>query len=106
MLKAKTQTSLVAGFAVATLLAAGIGTAIARESASPRLDNVSLGQEEIQRLLPLMDHDQDGTVSKQEFMSYLEAEFAKLEKNKNGDALLAPTKQPEARPATFMTGGK
>jgi|SRR5580698_6413142 hypothetical protein len=100
------QKYVVAGFALAALLAAGIGTAIARESISPRLDSVTLGQEEIQRLLPLMDRDKNGTVSKQEFTAYMDAEFARLEKNKNGDALLESTSQPEVRPINFTSTGK
>jgi hypothetical protein len=100
------QQYVLAGFTMATLLAAGIGTAIARESVSPRQDSVTMGQEEIQRLLPLMDRDKDGTVSKQEFTAYVDAEFARLEKNKNGDALLESARQREARPATFISSGK
>jgi hypothetical protein len=100
------QKYVLAGFALAGLLAAGIGTAIGRESVAPRQDSVTLGQDEIQRLLPLMDRDKNGTVSKQEFTAYMDAEFARLEKNKNGDALLESTSQPVVRPITFISAGK
>jgi Ca2+-binding EF-hand superfamily protein len=32
-----------------------------------------------------MDKDQNGKVSKQEFMSFMEAEFARLDKDKSGE---------------------
>jgi len=32
-----------------------------------------------------MDRDQNGKVSKQEFMDFMEAEFARLDKNKDGE---------------------
>ncbi len=32
-----------------------------------------------------MDTDKNGMVSKQEFMRYMEAEFARLDKNKKGE---------------------
>jgi hypothetical protein len=37
-----------------------------------------------QKLLPLMETDNDGKVSKQEFMSFMEAEFDRLDQKKEG----------------------
>ena len=36
-------------------------------------------------MLLLMDKDQNGKVSKQEFMSFMEAEFNRVDKNKDGE---------------------
>jgi Ca2+-binding EF-hand superfamily protein len=36
-------------------------------------------------LLPLMDTDKRGMVSRQEFMRFMEAEFERLDKNKKGE---------------------
>jgi hypothetical protein len=79
----------LAGMAIATLLAAGtgIGTALARDASSPRQDqdNVAIGAEQIIRVLPLMEQDKNGKISKEEFMKFMEAEFARLDKNKSGE---------------------
>jgi hypothetical protein len=47
--------------------------------------NLAIGEAEAKRLLLLMDKDQNGKVSKQEFMSFMEAEFERLDKNKDGE---------------------
>lgn len=39
---------------------------------------------ETERLLKLMDTDKNGKVSKQEFMQFMEAEFDRLDVNKDG----------------------
>jgi len=50
-----------------------------------RTKNVAAGEKEIKRLLLLMDKDRNGKVSKQEFMTFMEAEFARLDKNNDGE---------------------
>jgi hypothetical protein len=45
---------------------------------------IAAGEAEARRLLLLMDTDKNGRVSKQEFMSFMEAEFDRLDKNKDG----------------------
>ena len=47
-------------------------------------DNVARGEAEATHLLLLMEPDKDGKVSKQEFMSFMEAEFHRLDKKKEG----------------------
>jgi len=51
----------------------------------PREKKVAAGEREAKKLLLLMDKDQNGKVSKQEFMSFMEAEFDRLDKDKNGE---------------------
>ena len=46
--------------------------------------NVALGEREVKKLLLLMETDSDGRVSKQEFMSFMEAEFDRLDQKKEG----------------------
>ena len=46
--------------------------------------NVALGEAEVKKLLLLMETDSDGKVSKQEFMSFMEAEFDRLDPKKEG----------------------
>jgi EF hand domain-containing protein len=80
----------------ALLIAAGakVGTAIAAQdpgtqTASPdtrsKSKKVAEGEIEAKRLLLLMDQDQNGKVSHQEFMSFMEAEFQRLDVNKDGE---------------------
>jgi Ca2+-binding EF-hand superfamily protein len=58
-------------------------------SASPdskqKEKNLAAGEVEAKRLLLLMDRDQSGKVSKQEFMSFMEEEFKRLDVNKDGE---------------------
>ena len=71
----------------AVLVASGavLGTAVAQKaSALKPQDNLALGEGEVKKLVLLMDADNDGKVSKQEFMSFMEAEFDRLDKKKEG----------------------
>jgi Ca2+-binding EF-hand superfamily protein len=61
-----------------------LGTAVAQKAATPKLqDKLALG-EEVKQLLLLMDTDKSGKISKQEWMKFMEAEFDRLDKAKNG----------------------
>jgi Ca2+-binding EF-hand superfamily protein len=46
--------------------------------------NLALGEGEVKKLLLLMETDSDGKVSNQEFMSFMQAEFDRLDKKKDG----------------------
>ena len=72
---------------IAVLVATGamLGTAATQKaSASKPQDNLALGEGEVKKLVLLMETDNEGKVSKQEFMSFMEAEFNRLDKNKDG----------------------
>jgi hypothetical protein len=51
----------------------------------PNPRNVAAGASEAKRLLLLMDRDKSGKVSKEEFMTFMEAEFERLDINKDGE---------------------
>lgn len=78
-------------FGIAGLFAAGtmVPTAIVAQDASQKEaqkeKNIGIGEKEAKKLLLLMDRDKNGKVSKQEFMSFMEAEFDRLDKDKNGE---------------------
>jgi len=55
------------------------------KGAPQRDKKVAAGEKETKRLLLLMDKDANGKVSKQEFMNFMEAEFARLDKNGDGE---------------------
>lgn len=74
-------------FGIAGLLTAGTA-AVAQDTASappPKQKNVVKGEKEAKKLLLLMDKDMNGKVSKQEFMRFMEAEFDRLDVDKNGE---------------------
>ena len=50
-----------------------------------RQKKLAAGESEAKKLLLLMDRDKSGKVSKEEFMSFMEAEFNRLDKDKNGE---------------------
>jgi Ca2+-binding EF-hand superfamily protein len=85
----------LAGLAIGTLLvgAVGIGTTLARagninDSAvtqKQKEKNLTAGEKEAKKLLLLMDKDQNGKVSRQEFLSFMDAEFDRLDKDKSGE---------------------
>jgi type II secretory pathway component PulK len=92
----KTRKTILTALAIVAMIAAGttfgvtVGTAQAQSSAaSPdskqKQKNIAAGEDEAKRLLLLMDRDQSGKVSRQEFMKFMEAEFERLDINKDGE---------------------
>lgn len=73
---------------VAVLLVATLSmldSAAAQKASVPKpQDKLALGEDDVKHLLLLMDVDNKGIISKQEFMKYMEAEFERLDKNKIG----------------------
>lgn len=57
------------------------GTAVAADNPQ----KVAAGVPATKQLLVLMDADKNGKVSKQEFMSFMEAEFNRLDTNHDGE---------------------
>jgi Ca2+-binding EF-hand superfamily protein len=56
-----------------------------------------------------MDPDKNGKISKQEFMKFMEAEFERLDKNKNGELdakELAKSTLRANHPYPFALGGR
>jgi hypothetical protein len=83
-----------------TALFAMVGTTIAAQNeATPKAqDNGAVGEAGIKQMLPLMDQDKDGKVSKQDFMKFMEAEFDRLDKKKEGKLDVKKLTQPSAQP--------
>jgi Ca2+-binding EF-hand superfamily protein len=48
-------------------------------------DKFAQANENVKRLLLLLDADKNGRISKQEWMAFMEAEFNKLDKDGNGE---------------------
>jgi len=79
-----TRRSLLIALIGATGVAAGTAVAQKRADPSPQ-DKLALADENVKQLLLLMDADHNGKVSKHEWMSFMEAEFNKLDKDGNGE---------------------
>jgi EF hand len=59
--------------------------AVAQKAAAPKpQDKLALGENEVKQLLLLIDTDENGKISKQEWMKFMEAEFDRLDKDKKG----------------------
>ena len=86
----------LARLAIGTLLATagGLGTVVVRAGnihegpavvQKQKEKNLTVGEKEAKKLLSLMDKDENGKVSKQEFMGFMEAEFDRMDKDKSGE---------------------
>jgi len=63
-----------------------VAAAFAQRASTPKAqDKVALGEGEVKQLLLLMDTDKNGKISKQEYMTFMEAEFDRLDKDKSGE---------------------
>ena len=95
----KRWTMLLVIMAVTTLLAM-VGTTVAAQKApTPKAQvNVAGCKPEVKKMLPLMDEDKDGKVSKQDFMKFMEAEFDRLDSTKEGKLDVKKLTQPPAQP--------
>jgi hypothetical protein len=93
--------------AVLVATAASPGTAIAQRAAVPKAqDKLALGENEVKQLLLLMDTDQSGKISKQEWMKFMEAEFDRLDKDKKGQLDVKELTQSKLRVSHPVNVGK
>ena len=75
----------IAAIAVMVLSLSLLGNAAAQKASVPKPQNkLAMGEDEVRHLLSLMDADENGIVSKREFMKYMEAQFERLDKKKIG----------------------
>jgi len=65
-------------------IASGQSSSPDTQNITPQSPKVAAGEIEAKKLLLLMDTDQNGKVSRQEFMNFMAAEFDRLDKNKDG----------------------
>jgi len=74
--------------AITAIVATGgaLGNAAAQKASVPKpQDKLALGEDEVKKLLLIMEPDKKGKISKQEYMKFMEAEFERLDKDKNGE---------------------
>jgi hypothetical protein len=95
--------------AITVLLATAaiLGTAVAQKAAIPKpQDKLALGENEVKQLLLLMDTDQSGKISKQEWMKFMEAEFDRLDKDRKGQLDVKELTQSKLRISRPVNVGK
>jgi hypothetical protein len=93
--------------AVLVVTWAMLGTSVAQRAATPKpADKLALGEPEVKQLLLLMDTDKNGKISKQEWMKFMEAEFDRLDKGKNGQLDITELTQSKLRVSHFASVGK
>jgi hypothetical protein len=105
-----TRTSIVWVIVTIAVLVASwamLGTAVAQRQAVPKpQDKLVLGENEVKQLLLLMDTDQSGKISKQEWMKFMEAEFDRLDKDKKGQLDVKELTQSKLRASHPVNVGK
>jgi Ca2+-binding EF-hand superfamily protein len=94
--------------AVVVAVSAMPGPAIAQTKAAvPKAqDKLALGEEQAQQLLLLIDTDNKGKISKQEWMKFMEAEFDSRDKDKSGQLDVKELRQSRLRVSSFTSVGK
>jgi hypothetical protein len=74
--------------AITAMVATGgmLGNAAAQKASVPKTqDKLALCEDEVKKLLLIIEPDKKGKISKQEYMKFMEAEFERLDKDKNGE---------------------
>jgi hypothetical protein len=84
-----------------------VGTAAAQKSeksAPKQQTTLALGEDEVKQLLLLMDADKNGKISKKEFLTFMAAEFDRLDVDKSGELDARELTQSQLRPARPAVG--
>lgn len=81
--------------------------AFAQKQPVPKpVDKQVLAEDQVKQLLLLMDADKNGKISKQEWMKFMEAEFDRLDKSKNGELDVKEIAQSRLRASRSANVGK
>jgi Ca2+-binding EF-hand superfamily protein len=84
-----------------------LGAAAAQKATTPTpQDKLALGEAEVRQLLLLIDSDENGKISKQEWMKFMEAEFDRLDKDKKGQLDVKELTQSKLRVSHPASVGK
>jgi hypothetical protein len=81
------KTSLVV-FLAAVLFGIGpnLRSSFAQKASVPRQqDKLSLGEDDVKRLMLLIDPNENGKITKQAWMKFMESEFDRLDRDKSGE---------------------
>ena len=99
--------SVMVLFVILVLAWALGGTAIGQKDSVPKpQDKLALGEDQVERLLFLIDTNKAGKITKQEWMKFMEEEFDRLDKNKSGEIDAKELARSRLRAAPFPNVGK
>jgi EF hand len=83
------------------------GTAAAQKASAPKAqDKLALGDADVKKLLLLIDTEKKGKITKQEWMTFMAAEFDRLDTEKNGELDVKELTQSRLRVSHFANAGK
>jgi hypothetical protein len=107
MLKRTSTAWAMTGIVVLVATWTILGTAVAQKASVPKpQERLNLGDAEVKQLLLIMDTDKNGKISKEEWMTFMEAEFDRLDKAKNGQLDVKELAQSQLRVSRFSSVGK
>jgi hypothetical protein len=107
MLKKNKIVSVIVVIGVLVSLEAMQDRAVAQKAAVPKpQDQLALGEDEVKRLLLLIEPNKTGKITKQEWMKFMETEFDRLDKNKSGELDAKELAQSRLRVSPFANVGK
>lgn len=69
-------------------------------------DKLTLGENEVRRLMLLIDTNNNGKITKKEWMTFMEAEFDRLDKSKSGELDPKELAQSRIEASHFLNVGK
>ena len=96
---------ILLGALLALYLSGGI--LAAQKAAVPKpQDRLALGEDEVRRLMLLIDTNNNGKISKKEWMTFMEAEFDRLDKKKTGELDPKELAQSRVQASRFLSAGK
>jgi Ca2+-binding EF-hand superfamily protein len=101
----RTNAGFIAVLAVAGAIASA-ALAQTKATAPKPQDKLALAEERAKELLLLIDTEKKGKISKQEWMKFMEAEFDRLDKAKNGELDVEELTQSKLRVSHFTSVGK
>jgi hypothetical protein len=93
-------------FAVVPIVRSAFAQGKASTSVPKTESRQQLREDQVNKLLQLMDTDKNGKISKKEWMSFMEAEFDRLDKDKTGELTPKELAQSRVQPSSFARVGK
>ena len=82
------------------------GPAGPKNTPASAVDTVTLAEPEVKQLLLLMDTDQNGKISRREFIDFMNREFDRLDVDKSGELDPRELTKSRFRASTFAAAGK
>jgi hypothetical protein len=103
------QRGVLSAVLAATVLLAGVivGTSFAQKASVPKTqDRLALGEDDVKKLMLLIDTSKTSKISKQEWMKFMEDEFDRLDTNKSGELDAKELAQSRIKASPFGKVGK